>query len=765
MYESNIADPMTSATQSLRFDNYSTLESLKTADFTPPQPYSVLPNELNLKASDPFSYAYFGSFYTEVANAVNNIINAFPYAILSYDNGTGTTIYDYVSIYNSITHEKSSTFKVPYSALTNQGGVVVNSATTVDSVGLASDINKFCIQLSSVTTNNANILNILGYNFSSSTIPYLEFTVNGFLDVSGTTSTIPLYIRPTKQRLAEYDQGLSELEYNMFYGFNMNVIDVMDDITEVSQEFIWPKTIDGFNPDIYGNSFESFKASILKAAASTDDAKTNILIKTVIPENYLELDSEHELYASLIQTYGHQFDEIKRYIDGIAYAHTITYSGEENTPNKFLKKLSALLGWKLSDNFTELDLFEYMAGDADGNGNSYSYFNIEIWKRILININWLYKRKGTRDAIQFIFKLIGAPDCLLRFDEFTYKINQITYSNLTASTLDLNKINQDGYINYNSSNYIFQEGGPGRGDGHAYIQQWAPEFEPVKQIDNIKVVVADDTVFGSENIINTKELSMVLDPAQAIECDVFGFYQQSGTCWAWGSFPAPIFSEMTVPFEYSIDDCSDVQPEGIENMTLAQYLDYVYSNMVDPTTRKTLWTTYYPQLRAAYLSYYMWTNPQSNRLTFHKLQPFVELVEGSFTTYSEQLVPATTILDRGLVIRNTVFNRQRFVYKVGLNLGSEFRTTNISYNAGLTPVNVSSNINGQIGATLTPVLLTPGVVTTIYASLSYASFTGNISLGITSPGIQAVTIGGTIVGSSSILYGKMLPSSIAVSAL
>jgi hypothetical protein len=42
---------------------------------------------------------------------------------------------------------------------------------------------------------------------------------------------------------------------------------------------------------------------------------------------------------------------------------------------------------------------------------------LEIWRRILININWLYKKKGTRDAIQFIFKLLGAPECLLRFDE------------------------------------------------------------------------------------------------------------------------------------------------------------------------------------------------------------------------------------------------------------------------------------------------------------------------------------------------------------
>lgn len=754
LYTSSPTDTLSSNTLNLRFDSFSTLDSLRTADFKPPQPYSVSPNELNLKASDPFSYAYFGSFYTEVVNAINDIINGFPYAILAYRGGTGITIYDYTQNFNTLTGEKTSSFKIPYSALTNQGNVVVNSATTVGTIGIASNFNEFAIQMSSTTSAQTSVISILGYTFSSNTIPYLEFTINDFLEnVTASTSTLPIYIRPTKEKLAQYKLGLSELEYNMLYGFNLDVISVEDDITEISQSFVWPTTIDGFNPDTYGSSFETFKNSMLKAAADTDDAKTNILLKTVIPENYIELDSQQQVYASLVQTYAHQFDEIKRYIDGIAYAHTVTYNKEENVPDKFLKKLSTLLGWKLSDKFNELDLFEYLAGDADGQGNSYSYFNLEVWRRILINLTWLYKKKGTRDAIQFIFKVLGAPECLLKFDEFTY---QIQASFPTFQSNSLIKADPDtGYINYQTSQYVFQEGGPGRGDGQNYIDQWRPEFDPQKQIDNIKVVVGDESVYGSANIINTKEVCLALDPAQAIECDVFNFYQQSGTCWMWGSVVPP-FSSLTIPFEYAVEDCNDVQPENITGMTLSQYLDYVYTNLVDPRNRKVLGYTntsfFYPQLRNAYLSYYYWTEPQSNRLTFHRLQPFLDLIEGSFTTYVMQLLPATTILEcQGTTIRNTVFNRQKFVYKPGLNDGSEFRNTIVSYESNLTPTTLTPHINEQLQMSLNVATITPTVVQTIKASLNYVNFVGNVNINLISAGTQGYEVTGTIDGSSTLI--------------
>lgn len=780
IYTDNPSEALTAGTLGLSFGSFSTLESLDGVNLKPPNAYSVAPNELNLNPSDSYSYAYFGSFYTEVVNAINTVTEIFPYAILAYDEGVGTTIYDYTPNYNNLTGQKSASFKIPYSVLKNQGSVIINSGSSIGSLSIASDYSQFAIQMSSTTSSaQTQVLEIQGFSFSSDTAAYLEFFVNDFLEgVTGATSSLPIYIRPTKQRLANFKFALSELEYNMLYGFTLNTLDVENDRTEVENKFLWPTTIDGFNPDTYGTSFEDFKKSMLIAAANTDDAKTNILVKTVIPENYLELDSQQQIYASLVQTYGHEFDEIKKYIDGIAFAHTITYNKIENVPDKFLKKLSNLLGWKLSDSFSELDLFQYLAGNADGADNSFSHYNLEIWRRILININWLYKKKGTRDAIQFIFKLLGAPECLLRFDEFTYKINQSFYQTTTLTEgslgnevgqateifeVDTNKINENGYINYSVSNYIFQEGGPGRGNGDNYINQWMPEFEPLEELDNIKVVVGNEYFFGSENVVNTKEVDLGLDPAQAIECDVFKFYQLSGTCWIWGSVVPP-FSSLTVPFEYAAD-CDVIQPESITGMTFAQYIEHIYTNSIDPRNRKVLGYTdtssFYPALRNAYLNYYMWSNPQSHRLTFHKLQPFLDLIEVNFSTYTRQLLPATTIFDtEGTIIRNTVFNRQKFVYKPGLNDGSEFRTRLDVYEPAIAVIHLSTKVNDQIELNVKNINLEAVIVKTIEGGISYPSLQMSVNPNSITTGLEGYDIGGTILTSGTLIGGQQIPPTL-----
>ena len=337
IYRDSNTDSLTGTNLNLSFDTFSTLESMGVSKFAPPQSYSVNYNELKLPTNDPFSYSYFGSFYTEVADSINNIIEGFPYALLSFDNYSGLTIYDYTTTFNNITGEKTASFKIPYSALTNQGNIIINSGSTISGVmSLVDNLTGFSIQMSAQTaTASTNVIDIISYNFSAGTGSYLEFTINDFLEyVSASTTTLPIYIRPTKQRFAEYKMNISKLEYNILYGEKLMVPNVETDTSEYEQTFVWPKTIDGFSPDSYGTSFNSYQDDILKSAADIDDAKTNIMIKTMIPENFIEMDSNGEVYKKTVQAYAHEFDEIKHYVDAIAYAHSIEYNGEESLPQK-----------------------------------------------------------------------------------------------------------------------------------------------------------------------------------------------------------------------------------------------------------------------------------------------------------------------------------------------------------------------------------------------------------------------------------------------
>jgi len=705
IYRDTTPDSLTGTPQNLNFDSFSTLESLGSSKFTPPQSYSVNYNELTSPLSDPHSYSYFGSFYTEVANSINNIIGNFPYAILSVTGNSAYTLYNYTDSVNNITGQKTATFRIPYATLINQGNIIFNSGSTISGVlNLVDNFTGFSIQVnnpaSGVTGQNVNIIS---YSFSAGVDSYLEFTVDNILgDVSGSTTNLPIYIRPTKERMAEYKLNISRLEYNILYGGKFIVPNIETDDSESEQTFTWPRTIDGFAPDSYGSSFDTYKESLLKAASDIDDSKTNIMLKTMIPENFLEMDSEGAVYRKTVQAYGHEFDQIKNFIDGIAFAHSLEYNGENSVPKKFMNKLSKLLGWKLSDSFNEVDLFEYLAGDADGNGTSFSQFNMEIWRRILININWLYKKKGTRDALVFLFKLLGAPDCLIEFDEFVYKISQVGTSTSNSALTSSIKVNENGYIDFRASNYAFQEGGLDRGNGQNFINQWIPEFQPIRAIDNTKSVIADATVFGSQNVVNSKELNISINPAAAIECDVFSFYQLTGTC----GIPD---SGNTIPLEYTID-CDNVNPANITGMTLSQWLDYVYNHSINPRNRKTVGksntVSTYPELKKAYLNYYYSTQPVSSRLTFLKLQGFLDVIGRSFTDYAYQLLPATTVISsQARTLRNTTFNRQKFVYKEGINDGSEFKVNLPNYSSELSSFVISANANEYMSGNLNPAVI------------------------------------------------------------
>jgi hypothetical protein len=749
--ERDFSDNFISAdTTSLRFDGYESLSSMNMSGVTESDTTFVHANELNLTDRELTSYVYFGSLKMEVGVAMNNIIDNWPYAVLANNfsqngqNGTGITAYSYTALTagQSGIGSQVSVFRIPYTAITNMGGIILTSGSTRQGRSLLMDTQDFVVQLSGGSSQHA----IVNYSFSAGL--YLEFTVMGYLFSSSTTaSTTNIYIRPNDKVIANFKESLSPLEYQILYrGTWLMPNPYYDDGSTIPVTYTWPMEVDGFNPDIFGDAFDEYQNDLIDFSDRMDREKTDVLIRSVVPENYLELDSEQSVYRNIVQAYAHQFDIIKRYIDGLAFGHTVSYNGENNVPDKFLHKLTQLLGLQLPRGFNELDLFNYLSGDEDEDGNSLGYYNLQVWRRILVNIIWLFKKKGTRDALMFIFRLIGAPDCLIRLNEFVYDIERtvdasVIYDEFSGATiLSTQKINADGFVEYDASVFKFQEGGKGRGDGRKYIDQWRPEFDPVIRVDNIKTQTGDTVYFMTDSIMNTKEIDCALDPAKAIECDVFTYYQLSGTCWVWGSGLPFQFENMNVPFEYAIEDCDLVNPDFITGMTLAQYVDFIYRSNVHVPSRKTAignHTAYhYPELRRIYMNYYLMSEPDSNSLNMRKLEAFLQLIESNFFVYSEQFIPATTILrTQGTVYRNTVYNRQRFVYRQGINAGSEFQvelpvsppctgltatvtgTLEDFPTAVIAPVTVDAIIESAIMVSIVPVTVTIDVFENIAASI------------------------------------------------
>ena len=118
----------------------------------------------------------------------------------------------------------------------------------------------------------------------------------------------------------------------------------------------------------------------------------------------------------------------------------------------------------------------------------------------------------------------------------------------------------------------------------------------------------------------------------------------------------------------------------ISQLSFLEFIELIQRKMINARNRKTVTDFkggWYPTLLAIYETYLKRallpdSNPlQSNGYTFQNLYPFLSKYNAFFQKFVDQLLSATIILRRsGLLIRNSVFTKQKHWYKRGVNVAS-----------------------------------------------------------------------------------------------
>lgn len=128
------------------------------------------------------------------------------------------------------------------------------------------------------------------------------------------------------------------------------------------------------------------------------------------------------------------------------------------------------------------------------------------------------------------------------------------------------------------------------------------------------------------------------------------------------------------------------------NLSYIEFIDLIQRKLINVRNRKTVTNHkggWYPTLLYIYNEYISRSktdneNLKSNGLKVNQLYDFISKYDTHFTKFMTHLLPATSIVEGGggIVIRNSVFTRQKFTYKRGVSLkglnwhgndGSEFR--------------------------------------------------------------------------------------------
>jgi hypothetical protein len=127
-----------------------------------------------------------------------------------------------------------------------------------------------------------------------------------------------------------------------------------------------------------------------------------------------------------------------------------------------------------------------------------------------------------------------------------------------------------------------------------------------------------------------------------------------------------------------------IVPGFREDITYVEYLTSVESNYIDASTRKIITdhsSGWYPLLFKYYVDYIKrgelgeQSPLQSNAFNFNEVFKFLKrkgMAISIFMDFVKQLLPATAIIRReGVVIKNSVYTRQKFTYKRGVSFNED----------------------------------------------------------------------------------------------
>lgn len=516
---------------------------------------------LNLDFGDLKSYVRFGSCEELMRVTIQNIILNYPASLFvnsKVENKGNITFYDFS--YDVVTN--TSLFYIPSDYINNNYSLVFDDGNTslpLDSVlkNLNLSFDKFCIW--NKTINNDKFFNIIGFTGDSSNRNYVRLQCEGNpFNISGITTngSIDYHIRPNPETYNKEIKKLKDIERyflknrsNDYSGFEITlkkILQLDDGSVDYSDTlYVWPTT-DGYNIDISNSKYNFFVGSLLQIGVDYDDTKTDLISRMLTTTSLKMYDqTDATKIKKLLRTYGAEFDKIRTFIDSIVYINRISYDKVKNTPDILVKNLARTLGWNTFTITNSDDLMSsILSTTKDDTSDSLlpAEIDIELWRRIILNSNYYWKSKGTRDAIISILLLIGVPEQFINLTEYVYTVDDVINVNnvpLTLNDLPSASLPYDsnGYpiAPTESNSFFFQISGTNDA-GKYYMDNFRNVgFKLNETIDNKKswpyggyLQRIDDlnptyTQKDSKLVLNTKVIDIGLDAASAVENDFYEY--------------------------------------------------------------------------------------------------------------------------------------------------------------------------------------------------------------------------------------------------
>jgi hypothetical protein len=206
--------------------------------------------------------------------------------------------------------------------------------------------------------------------------------------------------------------------------------------TNNSNSITWP-----YNGDTKISSTNTivsdWSQNVLTLAEEFDSENSNN-IQNNIP-SYILNNNENDSYLLFFAMIGQHFDNIYFHTKAIEKSRGLGYKSKDGISDKLLFETLKSFNWDAKNLSADTQLWNYVFGTNDTQINPAKQRTYEVWRRIVNNLPYLLKHKGSRRGVYALLSCYGIPSSNLSIFEFggpevtdTSK-SKLVYDNVTTA--------------------------------------------------------------------------------------------------------------------------------------------------------------------------------------------------------------------------------------------------------------------------------------------------------------------------------------------
>ena len=200
----------------------------------------------------------------------------------------------------------------------------------------------------------------------------------------------------------------------------INNFDGFETFLYTSSSVSWPHDINGDRLYHTTNDVVNWYSNLIDVAEEYDIDNPNWVLNN-IPQ-YIRTNEENASLLLFFSMIGQHFDNIYFYTKSIEKTRKLGYKSKDGISDKLLFDVLKSFNWDAKNLSADSKLWDYAFG-LDSNGNQKfetpaKQRTYEVWRRIVNNLPYLLKHKGTKKGIYALMSCYGIPASNLSILEF-----------------------------------------------------------------------------------------------------------------------------------------------------------------------------------------------------------------------------------------------------------------------------------------------------------------------------------------------------------